>query len=105
MKDQVKKQIHHLIEKPVKQQLKQPRLLSGVTNKAEADTGDMHNGEDNQEIAKDIGFIEIALILKTFKEETSSNFREFTVKMSEMRSVAWWPGGGGRGQRPPVTIF
>ena len=41
MKDQVKKQIHHLIEKPVKQQLKQPRLLSGVTNKAEADTGDM----------------------------------------------------------------
>ena len=32
-----------------------------------------------------IGFIEIALILKTFKEETSRNFGELTVTMSEMR--------------------
>ena len=66
------------------QQLKQPRLLFG-NYMAEPDTGDMYNGEDNREIAKDIGFIEIALILKTFKEEPSSNFGELTVTMSEMR--------------------
>ena len=74
-----------LTEKLVKPHLKQPHLLSAVTNMAEADTDDMHNGEDNREIAKDIGFIEIALILKTFKEETSTNFGELTVTMSEMR--------------------
>ena len=51
----------------------------------EADTGDMHNGEDNRENAKYVGFIEIALILKTFKEETSSNFGELTGTMSEMQ--------------------
>ena len=74
-----------LTKKPVKLQLKQPRSLSGVTNMAEADTGDMHNGEDNRQIAKDIGFIEIALILGTFKKETSSNFGDITFTMSEMR--------------------
>ena len=74
-----------LIEKLVKPHLKQPCLLSGVTNMAEADTDDMHNGKDNRQIAKDIGFIEIALILKTFKEETSSNFGELTATMSEIR--------------------
>ena len=36
-----------LTEKLVKPHLKQPHLLSGVTNMAEADTDDMHNGEDN----------------------------------------------------------
>ena len=51
---------------------------------AEADTGGMHNGEDNREIAKDIGFIEIALILKTFIEETSSKFGGLTVTMLDM---------------------
>ena len=74
-----------LTEKLVKPHLKQPHLLSAVTNMAEADTDDMHNGEDDREITKDIGFIEIALILKTFKEKTSSNFGELTVTMSEMR--------------------
>ena len=74
-----------LTNKRVKPQLKQPHLLSGVTNMAEAETGDTHNGKDNREIAKNIGLIEIALILKTFKEETSSNLGELTVTMSEMR--------------------
>ena len=51
-----------LTEQLVKPQLEQSCLLSGVTNMTEADTSDMHNGEDNQEIAKDIGFIEIAYL-------------------------------------------
>ena len=54
-----------LTEKLVKPHLKKPRLLSELTNMAEADTDDMQ--------------------LKTFKEETSSNFGELTVTMSEMR--------------------
>ena len=68
----------------MKPQLKQPRLLASVTNMAKADTGDMHNGEDNREIAKDTGFIEIAFILKTFKEETGRNFGQLAVTMVTM---------------------
>ena len=76
-----------LTEKLVKPQLKQPHLLSGVTNMAKADTGDMHNGEGNREIAKDIGLIETALILETFKEVTNSSFGELKITMSEMSEM------------------
>ena len=50
-----------LTEKRVKPHLKQPRLLSGITNMAEADTDDMHNGKIIERLLKILGLLKLPL--------------------------------------------